>query len=480
MSIEQRLARVKEQLRRHGQEQLLRFWGELDGGGRERLLGDIEAIDFPELAPLIESHVKREPELHLPRSIQPADMLPNEPVDAAMAGRFEQARKVGRELLAGGKVALLTVAGGQGTRLGFDGPKGAFPVTPIRGKTLFRLFAEMVANAGRRCGTPLPWLIMTSPTNDAPTREFFAGNNHFGLSPEQVVFFTQGQMPALSFEGEILLADKDSVALSPNGHGGTLKALHSAGVLDRLADGGVEVISYFQVDNPLIHPADELFLGLHAQAGAQISNKTIPKAGPTERVGNFCLADGKLMVIEYSDLPDELAHATAAGGGRLFDAGSIAIHLFDVGFVQRLNQGGFHLPFHRAVKKVPHVDAAGRLVEPDAPNAVKLETFVFDALPLAERTLLWQTRRDEEFAPVKNATGTDSLETAQAAMIERSARWLESAGVSVPRTSDGRADCVLEISPLLAESADQLRSAIAPEDVQLRPGDELYLGAAGE
>ncbi len=479
-ALAERFERTQDTLARFGQEHLLRFWDRLDDPGRGRLLDDIAAIDFEELAPLIETHVKAEPQLDLPEKIEPATALPHAPADEAQAKEYAEARAAGERMIAEGKVALLTVAGGQGTRLGFDGPKGAYPATPIRRKPLFQLFAEQVRNAQETHGVELTWLIMTSPTNDAATRAFFAENNYFALRPGQVVFFSQGQMPALGFDGKILLAEPGRVALSPNGHGGTLKALHTSGALNRLAADGVEVLSYFQVDNPLIHPADALFVGLHAQAGAQISNKTIPKASPTERVGNFCLADGRLTVIEYSDLPDELAHATTDDGRRLFDAGSIAIHLFDVDFVAELNRGGFRLPWHRAVKKVPHVDADGSRVEPAEPNAVKLETFVFDSLPLAERTVLWETRRDEEFAPVKNAEGNDSPATSQAAQSARAGLWLAHAGVEVPRAADGRPDAVIEISPLLAESPEQLKARIAPEDVKLSPGEQLYLGGPGE
>lgn len=480
MTLASRHQQAVATLNAHHQEHLLAFWGELDDAARARLLDDIERIDFDQVAQLIASHVLAEPPVAIPGDIQPPAILPNEPADAQQKRQYAEARARGEKLLRAGKVACLTVAGGQGTRLGFDGPKGALPISPIRRKPLFRLFAEQIRHAGDIYGRPMPWLIMTSPTNDAATKAFFDANDYFGLAREQVMFFTQGVMPAIGTDGRILLEAKDRVAVSPDGHGGTLRAIHRSDVLDKLRSAGYSVLSYFQVDNPLIHPVDPLFIGLHDQAGAQISSKTIAKAGPTEKVGNFCQSGGRLMVIEYSDLPDALAHATDSAGRRLFDAGSIAIHLFDVNFVADLNRGGFALPFHRAVKKVPHIDAAGRAVAPASPNAVKLETFVFDALPLAERTLVWATRREEEFAPAKNASGADSVATAQAAMIDRAARWLEAAGVAVPRKSDGSPDATIEISPLLADSAEQLAGAIQPTDVRVSPAGELYLGATGE
>jgi UDP-N-acetylglucosamine/UDP-N-acetylgalactosamine diphosphorylase len=487
MNLIERFEIVRKMLGQFHQEHLLQFWPDLDDAGRERLLDDIERIDFEQVARLIQSHVLREPALSLPGDIQPPAILPAEPADTAQKRHYAAARARGEELIRSGKVACLTVAGGQGTRLGFDGPKGALPISPVRNKPLFQLFAEQIRNVGNRCGVRLPWLIMTSPANDWATKAFFEANAFFGLCRDegsQVVFFTQGVMPAIGLDGRVLLEGKDRVALSPDGHGGTLRAIYRSGALGRLQQAGVQVLSYFQVDNPLIHPADPLFIGLHDLARSQVSSKTIPKAGPTERVGNFCTAAGRLMVIEYSDLPDELAHAADPAGRRVFDAASIAIHLFDVEFIAQLNRGGedgegsagrFALPFHRAVKKVARVDDAGQPVAPDTPNAVKLETFIFDALPLAERTLLLATRREEEFAPAKNASGADSVATARAAMVARSARWLESAGVAVPRKPDGTPDAVIEISPLLADSAEQLAGVILPRDVRVRPGGELYL-----
>ena len=476
MNMQSRYQNVQRTLKQYRQDHLLRFWDRLNDAGKTQLLDDIEQVDFEQAARLIPTHVKASPLLELPRDIQPPAILPNQPASPEQARHYAIAAARGEQLIRQGKVACLTVAGGQGTRLGFDGPKGALPISPIKRKPLFQLFAEQIRNAENLYGCRLPWLIMTSPTNDADTKAFFQKNAWFGLAREHVLFFTQGVMPALDTAGRILLAEPGRLALSPDGHGGTLRALYRSGALDKVRAAGVTVLSYFQVDNPLIRPVDPLFIGLHEQAHAQISSKTIPKAEPKEKVGNFCTSTGRLMVIEYSDLPDELALATDAAGRRLFDAGSIAIHLFDTAFVAELNRGGFHLPFHRAMKKVPHVDDAGWPVKPEQPNGVKLETFVFDALPLAQRTMIWETRRDEEFAPAKNASGVDSVATAQAAMIARAGRWLAAAGVPVPAKADGSPDAVIEISPLLADSAEQLARAIVPSDIRVPAGGELYLG----
>jgi len=264
-------------------------------------------------------------------------------------------------------------------------------------------------------------------------------------------------MPAFDLDGKILLAEKDSLALSPDGHGGSLRALAKSGALADMHKRGIEHLSYFQVDNPLVHCIDPLFLGLHDLSGSEMSGKTIPKASALEKVGNFVIADGVLQVIEYSDLPQELAMQKNPDGSLRFNAGSIAIHALRVSFIERLNAGGqLKLPWHRAEKKVPFVDEKGNEVKPDKPNAVKLEQFVFDAIPLAKNAIVYTTDRGEEFSPVKNADGSDSPATSRRDQVRRAARWLSEAGVSVAM-KNGEPDASIEISPLLASSDEQLR-----------------------
>ena len=332
----------------------------------------------------------------------------------------------------------------------------------MRDKSLFQLFAEYIRGTNRRYGSDLRWYIMTSPQNDAATRQYFEDNEHFGLEAGHVRFFTQGLMPAFSPEGKILLEAPHRVAFSPDGHGGSLLALRRSGALAEMAVAGIDYISYFQVDNPLVKCIDPLFIGLHDLTKSEMSSKSIPKVDDRERVGNFVIGDGKTMVIEYSDLPDELAHARDELGRRKFDAGSIAIHVLSRTFVERItaDEASFGLPWHRAVKKVPCVDETGQRVEPEKPNAVKLEAFIFDAIPQARNPLILQTIRAEEFSPVKNATGVDSAETSRRDQSLRVANWLSSAGFDVPQTSAGEPDGVFEISPLLALDAGHLREVM--------------------
>ncbi len=464
-----------KRLRNFGQEHLLQFWPELTESQRSALTADLERIPFAEIAGLIETHVRHKPPISVAVSIEPAPFFPARP-DVNQVSLYADAVKRGVSLIRRNKVAALTVAGGQGTRLGFDGPKGAFPISPVKNKPLFQLFAEFIRGARRRYGSSTPWYIMTSPTNDAETRAFFEKHAHFGLPAEDVVFFTQGQMPALSPDGKILLDQKHRVSMSPDGHGGTLLALARSGALADMAARGIDYISYFQVDNPLVKLLDPLFIGLHEVTGSEMSSKMVPKVDDFERVGNFVVADGKLTVIEYSDLPRELAVARGPGGVRSFDAGSIAIHVISRAFVERLTKDPdrFALPWHRAEKKVPYVNERGERITPATPNAVKLETFIFDAIPLAQKPMVLQTVRAEEFSPVKNATGVDSAETARRDMVRRAASWLTSCGIIVPRRRDGEPDALIEISPLLALDADHLREVITTPP-RISPGQTLYL-----
>jgi UDP-N-acetylglucosamine/UDP-N-acetylgalactosamine diphosphorylase len=290
-----------------------------------------------------------------------------------------------------------------------------------------------------------------------------------------VRFFEQGVMPAFSTDGHVLLDDKHSVSFSPDGHGGSLLALRRSGALEEMAKAGIDYISYIQVDNPLVRIIDPLFIGLHALTESEMSSKTIPKADDLERVGNFVVGDGKTMVIEYSDLPESLAHERDEKGNRRYDAASIAIHVLSRQFVERLTKdsGSFGLPWHRAVKKVPYVNESGQQVKPDSPNAIKLEAFIFDAIPLADNPIILQTTRAEEFSPVKNATGVDSAETSRRDLNRRAACWIEEAGHTVPRTSDGEPDGTFEISPLLAQEAKHLSEAL-PETIALEAGQSHY------
>ena len=284
---------LRERLTAIDQQQVLRFYDHLDEAGKSKLRGQLLALDLGEIDELAEKHVRHKTPVTIPKDVQPVKMYPRK----AAPGQeklYADATARGYELVRGGKVAAFLVAGGQGTRLGYDGPKGEFPVTPIKNKPLFQVFAEQLLAWGRDAARPVPWYIMTSDANDAATRAFFHKNKFFGLERANVFFFQQGMMPAFDLLGHMLLAEKDSLALSPDGHGGSLRALAKSGALTDMKKRGVEHLSYFQVDNPLVHCIDPLFLGLHDMTGSEMSSKTIPKSHPLEKVGNLVVGDGVL------------------------------------------------------------------------------------------------------------------------------------------------------------------------------------------
>jgi UDP-N-acetylglucosamine/UDP-N-acetylgalactosamine diphosphorylase len=470
-------SKLSDRLARHGQQHLLRWWKELDASQRARLAAEIEAINFDQLDELVQHLVREDaPTAPPPEKVQPVEVQRLPRTDAERVAR-RHAAELGAQALAAGEVAVVLVAGGQGTRLGFDGPKGTFPIGPVSAASLFQIHAEKIGALGRRHGCSIPLYVMTSPDNHAATAAFFAEHENFAL--DHLRLFVQGQMPAVDRKtGQVLLAAKDAIALSPDGHGGTLCALAKPGpeggpsCLDEMRERGIRTIFYFQVDNPLVQIADPAFLGLHREAGAEISFKVVEKVQPDEKLGVVVTVDGRPQVIEYSDLPPELAERREPDGSLQLWAGSIAVHLFERSFIERVLAEHVHLPFHRAIKKVPYIDESGQLVQPSQPNAVKFEMFIFDALPLSQRWALVETDRAVEFEPLKNATGPDSPATVRQRMSDLFAGWLESAGAVVPRRQDGSVPFGIEISPLYALDAAELKSKLPPG---LKIEEPLYL-----
>lgn len=464
---------VRRRLEAVGQAHLLRFYGELSEEARRRLLGQIAEVELEAVPGWVGEYVKKKPAppAGSTQKIEPAPYYPSDPASKVRSWDAEKYRAEGERLLRAGKVAAFTVAGGQGSRLGFEGPKGLYPAGAVTGKPLFQIFAEGLLASGRRYGKPVPWYVMTSPLNHGATVEFFEKHRFFGLQRADVMYFPQGVMPSFDMStGHILLAAKDEVATNPDGHGGSIRALHQSGALDDMRRRGVEQISYFQVDNPIVRVVDPVFLGLHAAApdsSGEMSSKMIPKAYPEEKMGVFVSVGGRTEVIEYSDLPGELSAQRTPDGSLRFIAGSIAVHVMSVAFVTRLNtEKGFSLPFHRAEKKVPHVDPdTGQAVNPEKPNGVKLEKFVFDALPLCRASIVYETDRVEEFAPIKNATGVDSVESSRRIQTQRASRWLKAAGVEVPMKGE-EPDCTLEIGPLTATESRELKGKALPARIE--------------
>ncbi len=443
---------LRQRLRQYGQEHVLAFWDTLGDPERRELLDQLRGLNLEQFRGL---YAARDKTYALPS----ADRIA--PVPIARLGDDRQTRDLGEEALRRGEVAALIVAGGQGSRLGFEHPKGMFAISPIKEKTLFQIHAEKVLALSRRYGKPLPLLIMTSPATHDETVAFFKEHRFFGLPEGEVFFFQQGTMPALDMAtGRLLLEARGRLFASPNGHGGTLKALADTGLLERLAARGVRHVFYFQVDNPVVKVADPAFLGFHIAERADVSNKVVPKEGPTDKLGNLVLIDGRCGMIEYSDLPEHLARQTDEQGELRFRAGNPAIHIFSVDFLKRVTGDAEAMPFHVARKKVPCLDEHGNPLEPTKENALKFEMFIFDALPRADRWTVVETSHREEFQPLKNATGPDSPQTVRQAMSNLAADWLERAGATVPRQANGDSAVALEVSPLFALDAEELAAKV--------------------
>jgi UDP-N-acetylglucosamine/UDP-N-acetylgalactosamine diphosphorylase len=404
---------------------------------------DLRSIDVALVRELFEK--RDQPLAALPARDRIAP-LPAEPWEAIP----ESAKRLGERAIANGELAVLLVAGGQGSRLGFDHPKGMFPIGPSSGASLFEIHAAKVWKLRQKFGGRVPLLVMTSPATHDETVAFFRANRSFDLPEADVHFFQQGMMPAVDREtGQLLLEAPGRLFLSPNGHGGTLTALADSGLLARLKADGTRHIFYFQVDNPLVRVGDPAFLGRHIETASDASSKVVFKTQPGERVGVLALVDGRCAIVEYSDLPPAMAEERDAAGDLLFRAGSPAIHLFRLDFLERCTTGATRLPYHIAKKKVPYYDPTSKqTVTPTVENALKFELFVFDALPLAERWLAVEVKRHDEFAPLKNATGPDSADDVQRAILAQGERWLRAAGHPNPVPT--------EISPRVALGPDDL------------------------
>lgn len=438
---------------RAGQGHLLAHWDRLDEPMQRSFLRELEAVDWT----LVESlraptaTAPARPLIDPTRATTPRCSRLGDPINAIPPG--EAARR-GGSALAAGTVGAILVAGGQGSRLGCQGPKGLFPVGPVSRASLFEILLGKLVAVRRRFGRDVPLAIMTSSATDAGTRDFLAAHGHCGLDPDGVIVFRQRDLPAVdAASGRLLLESPGHLALAPDGHGGMLVALAESGGLDWFRRRGAEHIVSFQVDNPLARPLDPEFLGYHLLADADFTTQVVLKREPSERVGVVVEESGRHGVIEYSDLPADLAAARLPDGRLRFHAGSIAVHAFTRAFLENAAARGDALPLHRALKVVPCLDAGGTTVIPPHPNAIKFERFIFDLMPLAKRVCVVEIAAADGFAPLKNPPGStaDAPEHVRSALVAQARRLLARAGVTV---ADGiavelAADRILDAADIL-------------------------------
>jgi UDP-N-acetylglucosamine/UDP-N-acetylgalactosamine diphosphorylase len=435
------------------QEHVFDFWSDLTAIERRHLLDQIRLIDFKLVRELYAGSHKSDDWSQLARQAEP-------PMAFRLDGSgnrwtVAESREVGKRALRAGEVGAVLVAGGQGTRLGFDHPKGMYEIGPVSGASLFQILFEKLIAVGRRHQTSVPLYLMTSQATHGETEAYLLEKRQFGLPELDLHIFCQGSMPAVdAATGRVLLSGKAELALSPDGHGGIVAALEKSGGLADMNRRGIKHLFYFQVDNPLVEMCDPDFLGYHILAASEMSTLAVAKVDPTERVGNIVQIAGRTRIIEYSDLPADVAAQQNPDGSLRLWAGNTAIHVLDVSFLERASADREALPFHVARKKVPYIDGHAKLIDPKEPNAIKLERFVFDLLPLAKQAIVMETDVAKTFAPVKNAPGDqrDSPDTCRAALTGLYRDWLDKAGCKVAP------DVAVEISPLWALDADDVRA----------------------
>ncbi len=457
---------IAERLDFYHQDHLLEGWDDLSPPQQAAFAAQLESVDFDQLTDLIaqqKSHHSTENETPAQRAYRARSprSLVRLPRTVAEQAEWKAAEQRGEELLRAGRVGAILVAGGQGTRLGYDHPKGMYPLGPVSNAPLFQLLCEQLLARSRRAGQPIPYYIMTSDATHEETVEFFQQNRFFGLPEADVYFFQQGNMPAVDAQtGQLLLSAAGELAMSPDGHGGLLGALSAAGLLDDMRQRGVDYLYYHQVDNPLAIVCDPDYLGWHDLSGAEVSTKVIAKRSAAEKMGIAVDVDGVTQIIEYSDLPDEVAQRTTASGDLELWAGSTAIHVFSREFLERLAQGQWQLPFHIAHKAVPAYVPGEGLTTPEKPNAYKFERFVFDILPQAGQALIVEADRTREFNPLKNADGVHSPDDVRQSLVKLHREWAQAAGWEIPPTTQ------VEISALAAldatEFAEQVGRWIPP------------------
>ncbi len=399
-----RLVKIRKLLKQHGQEHLLMKYDELDHDAQERLLDMIESIDFELMdrlyqkatAPVIEEQLKVEPMGYIDKD----KMFPME---------RKMHEEYGEATIRRGKLAVVTMAGGQGTRLGFNGPKGAFVFDKESGKSIFEALADTMKEACKKYDVKIPWYIMTSRENHAATKSFFE-QHHYFCYPGKVRFFIQGELPMLSLSGKILL-DKDyQVKFAANGHGGTLLSMEKAGVIADMKADGIKWVSINGVDNVLVQPVDPVFIGLAVLHKAKGAIKSIAKANPEERVGVICRKNGKVGVVEYTEISNQMANLRDHDGNLIYGDAYALFNLYSIEGLELISSAS--LPYHIAVKKADYIDENGDFVKASEPNAYKFEQFIFDSYELFNAVCVMRVKREDEFAPIKNATGQDSPETA--------------------------------------------------------------------
>lgn len=391
-----------ELCKKHGQEQMLAYYDELDEAGQRNLLGQIETLDFSLFEVLKKEHTGQEK-----GNISPIEVMETAEIEKRQDEFFD----IGCRCIRQGKVGAVLLAGGQGTRLGLDKPKGMLNVGINREYYLFEILISNLMDTVRKTDTYIPLYIMTSEKNHEDTVGFFEDMEYFGYPKKDVFFFTQEMAPSVGFDGKVLMEDRGRISLSPNGNGGWFSSMAKSGALGDAKERGVEWFNVFSVDNVLQRIADPVFIGATIASGLASGSKVIKKVSPEERVGVMCLEDGRPSIVEYYELSDEMRYAVNNAGTLEYGFGVILNYLFRVEDLERIMNN--KIPVHVVEKKIPYMDGNKKLVKPEEPNGYKFETLILDLIHLLDSSLPFEVVREKEFAPIKNRTGVDSLESAR-------------------------------------------------------------------
>ncbi len=404
--MEENMELIKKTLKKYSQEHLLNGFEKLNETKQKQLLEQIENTDF-ELINSLYNNTRKEVEI--PESqITPIEYLDKDKLNGYYKGFLETGEKAIRD----GRLAAVTMAGGQGTRLGHNGPKGTFDIGLDSHKSLFELLSDSLKEQGKKYNVTIPWFIMTSRENNAETVKFFAKHKYFGYEKDKnIFFFEQGELPMVDTEGKILIGEDGLIKEAADGHGGIYEALVKNGMTKKMRELGVEWIFIGGVDNCLVKMVDPILMGIAIQKHVTAAGKSVVKANPQEKVGVFCKRNGRPSVVEYTEIPKEMSEATDKRGELIYGESHILCNLFNIDAVERM--GSKPLPYHTAFKKATYIDKNGNKVVPDGPNAYKFEAFLFDAFGELDDMAILRVKREEEFAPVKNASGVDSPETAR-------------------------------------------------------------------
>ena len=395
---------VKPKLKKYGQEHLLKFYDNLDENKKEKLLEQIENIDFELINSLYDStkgNAKKDN-----AKIEPIDFIDKYKLN----DKYKYYEEIGKKAIKAGELAVVTMAGGQGTRLGHSGPKGTFDIGLDSHKSLFELLCDSIKEEAKKYDVQIPWFIMTSKENNKDTIEFFKKNKYFGYE-KNIYFFIQGELPMIDTEGKILIGENGLIKLAADGHGGVYESLVKSNMVNKMKELGCKWVFIGGVDNCLAKMVDPVLMGIAIDKNVTAAGKSVVKANPHEKVGAFCKKNGKPSVVEYSEITDEMAEAVDENGELLYVESHILCNLFSVDAIERM--GSNPLPYHIAFKKATYIDKDGNKVVPTSPNAFKFEAFLFDAFGEVDDMAILRVKREEEFAPVKNASGVDSPETAR-------------------------------------------------------------------